>query len=69
MTIIADKIVFGGKSLTKIEGKNVFIPFAIPGEKLDIEITESLFMGNRKEVFNCRPSGDHFSGGNAMMYT
>ena len=40
MTIIADKIVFGGKSLTKIEGKNVFIPFAIPGEKLDIEITE-----------------------------
>ncbi len=41
MTIITDKMVFGGKSLGKIEGKNVFIPYAIPGEKLEIQITES----------------------------
>ena len=40
MTIITDKMVFGGKSLGKIDGKNVFIPYAIPGEKLEIEITE-----------------------------
>lgn len=40
-TIITDKMVFGGNCLTKIEGKNVFVPFAIPGEKLDIEITET----------------------------
>ena len=41
MTIITDKMVFGGKSLAKIDGKNVFIPYAIPGEKLEIEITET----------------------------
>ncbi len=41
MTIITDKIVFGGKSLGKIDGKNVFIPYAIPGEKLEVEITEN----------------------------
>ena len=40
MTIIADKLVFGGKSLGKIDGKNVFVPYTIPGEKLEIEITE-----------------------------
>ena len=40
MTIITDKMVFGGKSLGKIDGKNVFVPFAIPGEKLEINITE-----------------------------
>ncbi|MBP5519346.1 MAG: class I SAM-dependent RNA methyltransferase [Treponema sp.] len=39
MTIIADKIVFGGKSLGKIDGKNVFIPYAIPSEKLEVNIT------------------------------
>ena len=33
-------MVFGGKSLGKIDGKNVFVPYTIPGEKLEIEITE-----------------------------
>ncbi len=33
-------MVFGGKTLGKIDGKNVFIPYAIPGEKLEIEITQ-----------------------------
>lgn len=33
-------MVFGGKSLGKINGKNVFIPYTLPGEKLEIDITE-----------------------------
>lgn len=41
MKIITEKFVFGGKSLGKINGKNVFIPFSIPGEELEINITES----------------------------
>ena len=41
MEIIADKITFGGKSLGKIDGKNVFIPYGIPGEVYDVEITDS----------------------------
>lgn len=41
MTIITDKIAFGGKSFTKINGKSVFIPYAVPGERLEIEIVKS----------------------------
>lgn len=40
-TIIAEKCVFGGDCLTKIDGKTVFIPFAVPGEMLEIEIMQS----------------------------
>ena len=39
-TIITDKIAFGGNCLSKIGGKNVFVPFAVPGEKLEVEITQ-----------------------------
>jgi 23S rRNA (uracil1939-C5)-methyltransferase len=41
MKIIAEKIVFGGNSIGKIDGKTVFIPYAIPGEELDVNIKES----------------------------
>ncbi len=41
MDIIAEKIVFGGNSLGKNEGKKVFIPYAIPGEKLEVSIEKS----------------------------
>ncbi len=40
MEIITDKIVFGGNSIAKFNGKNIFIPYAIPGEKIEIQITE-----------------------------
>lgn len=40
-TIIADKIAFGGNCIAKLNGKNVFVPFAVPGEKLEVEITEN----------------------------
>ncbi|MBR5964884.1 MAG: class I SAM-dependent RNA methyltransferase [Treponema sp.] len=40
-SVIAQKMVFGGSCLAKIDNKNVFIPFAVPGEKLEIEITKS----------------------------
>jgi 23S rRNA (uracil1939-C5)-methyltransferase len=36
--IIAEKMVFGGNCIAKSNGKTIFIPFAIPGEKLEIEI-------------------------------
>ena len=38
---ITDKIVIGGNSLGKIDGKNVFVPYTMPGETLEIEITDS----------------------------
>lgn len=41
MNIITDKTVFGGNTLAKNKGKNIFIPYAIPEEELEIEIIES----------------------------
>ena len=38
-TIIAEKITFGGNSIAKLNGKTVFVPFAVPGERLEVEIT------------------------------
>ena len=35
------KLVSGGDCLSKINGKNVFIPFSLPDEELEIEITKS----------------------------
>ena len=52
MTIITDKMTFGGKSLGKIDGKNVFVPYAIPGEKLEIEITQNNKDYDNAEIVN-----------------
>ncbi len=41
LTVIPEKIVFGGSCLARVNGKNVFVPFAIPGEKIEIQITKS----------------------------
>ncbi|WP_294430940.1 23S rRNA (uracil(1939)-C(5))-methyltransferase RlmD [uncultured Treponema sp.] len=35
------KMVAGGDCLAQINGKNVFVPFALPGEELEVEITKS----------------------------
>lgn len=37
--ITAEKMVAGGDCIGSINGKKVFIPYAIPGEKLEVEIT------------------------------
>lgn len=37
--VIAEKMVAGGDCIGSLNGKKVFIPFAIPGEKLEVEIT------------------------------
>lgn len=38
LTIITEKMVFGGDCIAKIDGKTIFVPYAIPGEKLEVEI-------------------------------
>ena len=40
-TIITEKMVFGGDCIGKIDGKTVFIPFALPGEVLETETVSS----------------------------
>lgn len=39
--VVAEKMVFGGSCMAKVGGKTVFIPYAIPGETLEIEISQS----------------------------
>ena len=41
MKIITEKMVAGGSCLAHFDGKAVFVPFSLPGETLEIEITES----------------------------
>ncbi|MBQ8014049.1 MAG: class I SAM-dependent RNA methyltransferase [Treponema sp.] len=36
-----EKMVAGGDCLARVNGKNVFIPYALPDEELEIEITKS----------------------------
>lgn len=59
MNIISEKIVFGGDSLGKINGKNVFIPYAIPGEKLEINITESKRDFDKAEIVKIIEPSEH----------
>lgn len=39
--VTPEKMVFGGSCLARINGKNVFIPYSIPGEQIEVEITKS----------------------------
>lgn len=39
--IHTEKMVAGGDCLAHINGKNVFVPFALPDEELEVEITKS----------------------------
>ena len=59
MTIITDKMVFGGKSLGKIEGKNVFVPYTIPGENIEIQITEQNKDYDNAEIVNILEPSPH----------
>jgi 23S rRNA (uracil1939-C5)-methyltransferase len=59
MTIITDKMVFGGKSLGKIDGKNVFVPYTIPGEKIEIEITEKNKDYDNAEIVKILEPSEH----------
>ena len=59
MTIITDKMVFGGKSLGKIDGKNVFVPYTIPGENIEIQITEQNKDYDNAEIVNILEPSPH----------
>lgn len=50
--IIADKMVFGGNCIAKIDGKTVFIPYAIPNEKLEVEITKDFKDYSQAKIVN-----------------
>lgn len=48
--VTAEKLVAGGDCLSHINGKNVFIPHAVPGEKLEVRITSSARDYDRAEI-------------------
>ena len=52
-------MVFGGKSLGKIDGKNVFVPYSIPGEKIEIEITEQNKDYDNAEIVKILEPSEH----------
>lgn len=48
--VFTEKMIFGGDCIAKIDGKTVFIPYALPGEKLLIQITDSKRDYDRAEI-------------------
>ena len=40
ISIITEKMVFGGDCIAKLSGKTVFVPYTLPQEELSVEITE-----------------------------
>lgn len=59
MKIITDKITFGGNSLGKIDGKNVFVPYAIPGETYEINITEQKKDYDNAQIVEILEASEH----------
>ena len=57
-TIITEKMVFGGDCIGKIDGKTIFIPYAIPNEKLEVEITKDAgdyYQGKISKIIEASP--------------
>ncbi|MBK3332098.1 23S rRNA (uracil(1939)-C(5))-methyltransferase RlmD [Persephonella atlantica] len=50
MKVKVEKLVYGGKGLGRIDEKVCFIPFVIPGEEVEVKITEE-----KKSFLECEP--------------
>lgn len=57
--LTAEKLVAGGDCLARRNGKNVFIPKAIPGEELVVRITKSARDYDRAEIEEVRTPSPH----------
>jgi len=40
MQVVIEKLVFGGDGFAKIDGKPIFVSKAVPGDELEVEVTE-----------------------------
>jgi 23S rRNA (uracil1939-C5)-methyltransferase len=49
--ITIEKLIYGGDGLARHEGKSVFVPFTIPGERVSAKIVEDRRSFARAEVF------------------
>lgn len=52
-------MVFGGNCISKINGKTVFVPFAIPGEKLEVEIVQEKSDYDIARIINIIEPSEH----------
>lgn len=63
-----EKIVFGGDCIAKIDGKTVFVPFALPGETLCAEITESRRDYDRARIVEILDPSPHRTNPRCHLY-
>jgi 23S rRNA (uracil1939-C5)-methyltransferase len=57
--ITIEKLIYGGDGLARHEGKSVFVPFTIPGERVSAKIIEDRRSFARAEVFKVlEPASD-----------
>lgn len=50
--IITEKMIFGGNTLCKVDGKITFIPFSLPNETLEIQLTKETKDYNEAKIVN-----------------
>lgn len=58
-TVTTEKFLFGGNSLAKIDNKSVFIPYAIPGETLSINIVQHKNDYDNAEIVEIVKTSEH----------
>lgn len=59
ITVTAEKLTFGGDCIARVNGKTVFIPYAIPSETLDIEIISSKRDYDKARIVNIIAPSSH----------
>lgn len=59
MKLSIEKAVYGGLGLARLEGKTVFIPFALPGEEVEVHVAEekrSFINAELDEILQASPA-------------
>ncbi|MBQ3825972.1 MAG: class I SAM-dependent RNA methyltransferase [Spirochaetaceae bacterium] len=59
ITIETEKMIYGGDCIGKHNGKNVFVPFALPNETLEVEITDDRADFSRAKIVNIKKPSEH----------
>ncbi|OHD11734.1 MAG: hypothetical protein A2Z96_06720 [Spirochaetes bacterium GWB1_48_6] len=59
MVVTVEKLISGGEGMGRIEGKPVFIPGVLPGEKVEIQITEEKPGFSRGVLVNILEASPH----------
>ena len=68
-SVITEKMIFGGYCIAKHNGKNIFVPYAIPGEKLKVKIVKTLKDYDLAQIVSIQECSPHRCEPFCKLYT